>query len=504
MPKPGQLSCRPDTLIGPWMIEPQAFSDLYSRALAIIDAGQLEATTKMSQAQVEAQLEEPYTVDADGIAHVLVRGPLTQYPSSMQSAMGGTSMLVASRAIREAADSDQVRGILMEVNSPGGTAAGAHDFASAIQYARAKKPVHAHTPGTAASGGYFVGIEADRFTADPMAVVGSVGAITQLRDTSELMRRAGITNYYPASGDRKATGAAGVPVTTEQIADMQSMITDLAAPFVKNVATRRGISSESMKDISRAGLYVASKAQALGMVDAVCTMDEARTQLLNRIAGGNGPVSVQHNPAVNGDTFMSLTNEQIAQAKTLPGCASITQENAAASLLSAAISLQNVANDATTQANATTAQLATANGKIASLQQQISGNAAATPRELATCQREARTALAQISGTKISPACADAFAEAFIGKEGEPVVTALSPDAQGVSMASKFIAVLAKNEGVIAANGKQQTNAQPVARTAPGSDTKTDADLMAEARAEGTAYQTSQLQARGLNGAHAG
>lgn len=504
MPKPGQLSCRPDTLIGPWFIEASAYADLEARALAIIDAGQLDAVARASAAQVEAQQEQLYSVDGNGIADIPVRGTLTQYPSSLQSALGGTSMILASRAFREAADNPDVKGIMAEFNTPGGTAAGATDFAHAIAYARSKKPVHVHTTGTMASGGYYAGVEADQITADPMAVVGSVGALTQMKDSSELMRRSGVTVYYPASGDRKATGYPGQPVTREQLDDSERLMKSLAEPFIASVQSRRKISPEAMKDITRAGMYSTKDALAHGMIDGIATSEQARTQLLNRIAGGNGPVSVQHNPAVNGDTFMSLTNEQIAQAKTLPGCASITQENAAASLLSAAISLQNVANDATTQANATTAQLATANGKIATLQQQVAGSAAATPRELAVCQREARTALAQISGTKISPACADAFAEAFIGKEGEPVVTALSPDAQGVSMASKFIAVLAKNDGVIAANGKQQTNAQPVARNAPGSDVKTDADLMAEARAEGTAYQTSQLQARGLNGAHAG
>lgn len=171
---------------------------------------------------------------------------------------------------------------------------------------------------------------------------------------------------------------------------------------------------------------------------------------------------------------MALTPEQLTQAKNLPGCGDISADNAPERLLASATSLQNVASSAATE----NTRLA---GELSQARASATLNSPATPREIAMARTLAQSKIQSLSGTKLSPACATALADALVGTDAAPVVAALTPDNKGVTLASTILEALASNEGVLNANGVQQTTAQPVGRTIPGEPSKqTEAELQAE------------------------
>jgi signal peptide peptidase SppA len=202
--------------------------------------------------------------------------------------LGGTATLPLQHAVRKASQDGFVHGAFVEVNSPGGTTEGLVDLASEFSRFRSLKPLRMHVSGMGASAAMRIGIEADALTVDPMGIVGSIGTITQMRDTSELFRRAGVKEHYIASGDRKAAGAPGTEITDQQIAERKALVDAINSSFLEAVQDRRKVTSENMKDIARAGLYDARSGVKIGLADRVMTTEAAFEQFMQRIPFGEG------------------------------------------------------------------------------------------------------------------------------------------------------------------------------------------------------------------------
>src|SRR5581483_9650939 len=102
-----------------------------------------------------------------------------------QSSMGGTSTVMARRDIRQAVADQDVAGILLAIDSPGGTVAGTDDLAAEVRQARTSKPVWAAIDDLGASAAYWVASQTQRVTVNsPTALVGSIGTLQVIRDLS--------------------------------------------------------------------------------------------------------------------------------------------------------------------------------------------------------------------------------------------------------------------------------------------------------------------------------
>lgn len=280
--------CRPAQLLGPWLMEQGAYDALMDQAAFIIESGRLETVSKESRELVEAEeAQPPYTIE-NGVARFSINGPMTRYPTSFQSAFGGAATLPVQRAVREARSNGFVSAAFFEISSPGGTTEGIEDFCQELARFRAVKPLRMHIAAQGTSAAQRVGIEGDVLTIDPMGIAGSVGVLTRLRDTSELMRRAGVKDHYIASGDRKTDGAPGTVITDEQIAARRALVDGMNRSFLAAVELRRPRTKDHIKDIARAGLYDAHKTVEIGLADAVMTTDAAFEQFSQRLPFGSG------------------------------------------------------------------------------------------------------------------------------------------------------------------------------------------------------------------------
>lgn len=199
------------------------------------------------------------------VAKIPIIGQMTKGDSSF----GGTSSIRTRQAIRRAVSDDKVRAILMAIDSPGGTVAGTVDLADDMAKAATVKPVWAHMDDLGASAAFFVAASADRITANRNAVVGSIGTVAVLTDTSKMAEDQGATVHVLSTGPNKGTGIPGAPITDGQLAAQQELVDDLGQQFVDHVNSRRGTSLKLGKGAADGRLLIADKALAAGLIDAV-------------------------------------------------------------------------------------------------------------------------------------------------------------------------------------------------------------------------------------------
>jgi signal peptide peptidase SppA len=270
--------CRPDQLFGFWAIDETRFTKL----LEVVQACDLETVRAETKAASAAAAGQPlYNVRSDGIARIDVNGPMTKYPTSFQSLTGGTATLKVREALRAAARDPEVSGIMLVVDSPGGTVAGTGDLFQEVEAADKRKPVYAYIEDQAASAGYWAAAGARRVYSNANAEVGSIGAFVRLLDTSGVYDKNAVKVHVVSSAPpHKGAMADGSPLSDEQKAEIQRRISDIADVFVNNALVRgRGMSAEKAQSLHTGQSWVAEKAQALGLIDGVLSYDEAVSRL---------------------------------------------------------------------------------------------------------------------------------------------------------------------------------------------------------------------------------
>lgn len=194
---------------------------------------------------------------------------------------GGTSWFGAWRGMDSiraqlgalAADSD-VTAIVLDIDSPGGTVAGAAETAAAVAAAASKKKVIAVANPQAASAAYWIGSQASEFVAAPGAEVGSIGVLSMHADVSQALQQAGVTMSVIRSAKFKGEGMPFSPLSDDARAFMQSRVDEAHGDFVRAVAAGRRTTQADVKDNFGEGRTVsATSAVKAGMADRIATLD---------------------------------------------------------------------------------------------------------------------------------------------------------------------------------------------------------------------------------------
>lgn len=271
--------CHPEQYRGEWAIEPKEFDRLVGIANRAMDSGYLSGDQVAARAAASAS-QGLYAVGAGGVATIDINGPLTKYQNSFQSLFGGTATVRARQALREASRDPDVRGIFLRIDSPGGTVAGTADLADEVARADKRKPVYAYFEDLAASGALWVGVQARKVFANEGALVGSIGVLSTLIDSSEAAGRQGIKVRVVSTAPLKGAKSAGVPITEAVIAEEQRVIDSIGDLFVAAVADGRGITPEQARALATGQVWIASEAKGLGLVDEIATLEEAQRALM--------------------------------------------------------------------------------------------------------------------------------------------------------------------------------------------------------------------------------
>lgn len=216
----------------------------------------------------------------NGIAIVPVMGPLMKgwgYPDQSEL-----------RGLMQSLKADQsVKGVLHVFDSPGGSVAGTADYGDSISELSAVKPSFAYCEDLCASAAYWAASCCSKIFANSTALVGSIGVISWLTDASKMYEDQGIKDIPIVTGKFKAAGDPSQPATPEVIDYMQGTIDDIFGEFLTTVSKGRGISQAKIKEME-ARVFMGQKAVDCGLVDKICSLDEAFVSVSKMANKSNG------------------------------------------------------------------------------------------------------------------------------------------------------------------------------------------------------------------------
>jgi protease-4 len=180
-----------------------------------------------------------------------------------------------SELFRRIAESGEVSGVVVSINSPGGTTTGSEELFRGLRQLASKKPLVAFVDGTAASGGYITAIAADRIVARETALVGSIGVLFQYPDVSGLLGHLGVKMEDVKSTPLKAEPNPFKPTSPEARAALQAVVDDTYDWFKRLVRERRHLNDPELATVSTGQIFNGRQGVPLKLVDAVGTERDA-------------------------------------------------------------------------------------------------------------------------------------------------------------------------------------------------------------------------------------
>ena len=175
----------------------------------------------------------------------------------------------------EFADEEELVGVVVRVDSPGGTVGPSQEIFDAIRYVSSQKPVVASMGNIAASGGVWVSMAADEIYANPGTITGSIGVIMQTPDFQDIAQMLKFRMRTFKSGPHKDIGNPLRAMTDDEKAIIQNMVKDLYDQFVTMVAERRKLSVEDVKEFADGRIFSGRRAVELGLIDNTGGLEDA-------------------------------------------------------------------------------------------------------------------------------------------------------------------------------------------------------------------------------------
>lgn len=186
------------------------------------------------------------------------------------------------KQIRKAQKDSKNVGILLVIDSPGGTVYEADDAYLALEnYKKTTgRPVYAYFCSLAASGGYYIGCAADKIFANRNTLTGSIGVIAgQSVDATGLFEKLGIKMTTITAGKNKNMGNYDSVLTDEQRAIFQTIADEAYGQFTGIVADSRKMDIDDVKKLADGRVYTAQQAKNNGLIDEICSMNDAKEKI---------------------------------------------------------------------------------------------------------------------------------------------------------------------------------------------------------------------------------
>ncbi len=214
---------------------------------------------------------------ASKIAVISATGAIMSGASSADSffgeqTMGSTTMI---KAIRQARDDSTVKAVVLRVDSPGGSALASDLMWHELEALEGKKPFIVSMGDTAASGGYYIAMGADRIFAEPGTLTGSIGVVGGKIAFEKFYEKIGITTSVVMRGKNSGVLSPTTAFTETERTAMQKMLNDIYAQFTTKAATGRKMDVEKLEKMARGRVYTGSQALQLGLVDELGTLGDA-------------------------------------------------------------------------------------------------------------------------------------------------------------------------------------------------------------------------------------
>lgn len=172
---------------------------------------------------------------------------------------------------------DAVKGVLLEINSPGGAVYETAEITRKLKILQKEKkiPIYTSMESQAASGGYYIAANSDRIFASEDTMTGSIGVIMSSVNYSGLMEKLGITDATIKSGALKDIGSASRPQTKEEKEVLQAFVDSMYGRFVAVVADGRKMEESQVRKLADGRIYDGAQAVKNGLVDEIGYPDQA-------------------------------------------------------------------------------------------------------------------------------------------------------------------------------------------------------------------------------------
>jgi signal peptide peptidase SppA len=215
-----------------------------------------------------------------GVGIIPMYGPIFPKSNLMTDLSGATSLETFKNDFNQLLMDDKVKNIILDIDSPGGSSDMIQEMGDTIFAGRNEKPIYAVANTQANSAAYWLGAQANQFYATPSGRVGSIGVYAAHEDVSERDKAEGRKITFISAGELKTAGNPHEPLGEEARAYLQEMIDECYDSFVGAVAQGRGVNSEQAYEWADGRVFSATKAQQMGMIDGVKSLDGVVDTLL--------------------------------------------------------------------------------------------------------------------------------------------------------------------------------------------------------------------------------
>ncbi len=209
--------------------------------------------------------------------------------------------------LEKAAKDDDVQGVLLRINSPGGEVTITDIVYHELQMFRKQtgKKIVASISARGASGGYYIAMAADKVIAHPTALVGSIGVVMLHFNAQGLLQKLGIENDTIQSGDLKSMGSPFRPMSTNERGLFQEILETHHRQFVRLVARGRNMTIVDVQPLADGRIYTAPQAKTAGLIDDIGYLEDAVETL--KVEAGLDDVSIvmYHRPGAYLDNLYS-------------------------------------------------------------------------------------------------------------------------------------------------------------------------------------------------------
>jgi len=209
------------------------------------------------------------------------------------------------------ADEDEIKGILIQINSPGGVVGPSQEIYAEIKRVRdeLKKPVVVSVSSLAASGAFYAAVAADKIVTNPGSLLGSIGVIMEFANLEKLYEWAKIKRYVIKTGAFKDSGSEYRDMRDDEKQVFQSMANEVLGQFKQAVASGRNIPLEQVSAIADGRVFTGERAISMHLADQIGTLNDAK-KLIGQLAGVGEEPEIFTPPAKRGGYLAELLDQK--------------------------------------------------------------------------------------------------------------------------------------------------------------------------------------------------
>ena len=249
----------------------------YAETIAVVLSDRLNLDVEGLQIKSDAKDQRVATTNK-GVAVIPIVGSMSHRSTGIEAMSGMTSYTTLQKQFEAAFNDPKVGSILMDIDSPGGSVAGAFDFRDYLMSKKGTKPVYALARDAMCSAAYLIGSTADKVYATQTARVGSIGVVAMHTDASGKMEKEGLKPTFISAGKFKTAGNPYEKLEGDKLKYLQDSVDESYDMFINAVADARGIDKKAIRD-TEARVYGGKKAVEIGLADGIRTYESVLAEM---------------------------------------------------------------------------------------------------------------------------------------------------------------------------------------------------------------------------------